>query len=117
MDRQETDILHLHGYGATTFGRIAGQMRKLPTILHEHANLTDTPWFQKIADRMLAPATDMAIAVSKSTADFVIQARQMPRNASRSCIWACRSRNSAVRERSRKSRRRARRLARRQTSS
>jgi len=78
MDRQETDILHLHGYGATTFGRIAGQMRKLPTILHEHANLTDTPWFQKIADRMLAPATDMAIAVSKSTADFVIQARQMP---------------------------------------
>ena len=78
MDRQQTDILHLHGYGATTFGRLAGKMRKLPTILHEHANLTDTPWFQKIADRMLAPATDIAIAVSKSTADFVIRARQMP---------------------------------------
>lgn len=78
MDRQQTDILHLHGYGATTFGRLAGKMRKLPTILHEHANLTDTPWFQKIADRMLAPATDIAIAVSKSTAEFVIQARQMP---------------------------------------
>ena len=53
-------------------------MRGLPTILHEHANLTDTPWFQKVADRMLAPATDIAIAVSKSTADFVIKARQMP---------------------------------------
>jgi glycosyltransferase involved in cell wall biosynthesis len=78
MDRQQTDILHLHGYGATTFGRLAGMMRRLPTILHEHANLTDTPWFQKIADRMLAPATDLAIAVSKSTADFVIKARQMP---------------------------------------
>ena len=78
MDRQQTDILHLHGYGATTFGRLAGKMRGLPTILHEHANLTDTPWFQKVADRMLAPATDIAIAVSKSTADFVIQARQMP---------------------------------------
>jgi glycosyltransferase involved in cell wall biosynthesis len=78
MDRQQTDILHLHGYGATTFGRLAGRMRGLPTILHEHANLTDTPWFQKIADRMLAPATDIAIAVSKSTADFVIHARQMP---------------------------------------
>ena len=78
MDRQQTDILHLHGYGATTFGRLAGKMRGLPTILHEHANLTDTPWFQKIADRMLAPATDIAIAVSKSTADFVIHARQMP---------------------------------------
>lgn len=78
MDRQKTDILHLHGYGATTFGRLAGMMRGVPTILHEHANLTDTPWFQKIADRALAPATDIAIAVSKSTADFVINARQMP---------------------------------------
>ena len=79
IDRQQTDILHLHGYGATTFGRVAGMMRGLPTILHEHANLTDTPWFQKVADRLLAPATDLAIAVSKSTADFVIHARQMPR--------------------------------------
>ena len=48
-------------------------MRRLPTILHEHANLTDTPWFQKIADRALEPCTDIAIAVSQSTADFVIQ--------------------------------------------
>ena len=78
IDRQQTDILHLHGYGATTFGRMAGMMRGLPTILHEHANLTGTPWFQKIADQVLAPATDIAIAVSKSTAEFVIHARQLP---------------------------------------
>jgi glycosyltransferase involved in cell wall biosynthesis len=78
IDRKQIDILHLHGYGATTFGRLAGKMRGIPSILHEHANLTDTPWFQKIADRALAPATDIAIAVSKSTADFVINARQMP---------------------------------------
>ena len=49
-----------------------------PTILHEHANLTDTPWFQKVADRALEPLTDIAIAVSQSTADFVINARQIP---------------------------------------
>ncbi len=78
IDRQKTDVLHLHGYGATTFGRIAGWMRGIPTILHEHANLTDTPWFQKVADRMLVPATDLAIAVSKSTAEFVVGPRQMP---------------------------------------
>ena len=78
IDRKQIDILHLHGYGATTFGRVAGKMRRIPTILHEHANLTDTPWFQKIADRALVPSTDIAIAVSKSTADFVINARQMP---------------------------------------
>ena len=68
MDRKGTQVLHLHGYGATTFGRMAAAMRGIPAILHEHANLTDTPWFQKVADRMLAPATDIAIAVSKSTA-------------------------------------------------
>jgi len=78
IDQQQVDILHLHGYGATTFGRLAGALRRIPTILHEHANLTDTPWFQKIADRLLEPYTDIAIAVSKSTADFVIGARQVP---------------------------------------
>jgi glycosyltransferase involved in cell wall biosynthesis len=78
IDHKQIDVLHLHGYGATTFGRLAGKMRGLPAILHEHANLTDTPWFQKIADRFLAPSTDLAIAVSKSTAAFVITARQMP---------------------------------------
>jgi len=75
IDRKQIDILHLHGYGATTFGRLAGAMRGLPTILHEHANLTDTPWFQKVADRLLEPYTDIALAVSKSTADFVRGAR------------------------------------------
>jgi glycosyltransferase involved in cell wall biosynthesis len=53
-------------------------MRKLPTVLHEHANLTDTPWFQKAADKALASCTDVAIAVSRSTADFVVRARLIP---------------------------------------
>ena len=75
IDRRQIDVLHLHGYGATTFGRIAGAMRRLPTILHEHANLTDTPWFQKVADRLLEPYTDIALAVSASTATFVRDAR------------------------------------------
>jgi glycosyltransferase involved in cell wall biosynthesis len=78
IDRKKIDILHLHGYGATTFGRIAGALRHLPTIVHEHANLTTTPWFQKFADAVLEPSTDIGIAVSKSTAEFLIGARQLP---------------------------------------
>jgi glycosyltransferase involved in cell wall biosynthesis len=77
IDRKKIDILHLHGYGATTFGRMAAALRGIPAILHEHANLTDTPWFQKVADRLLDRYTDIAIAVSKSTADFVVNARQV----------------------------------------
>jgi glycosyltransferase involved in cell wall biosynthesis len=75
IDRKKVDIVHMHGYGATTFGRAACGLRGLPAILHEHANLTDTPWFQKVADRLLEPYTDVAIAVSRTTADFVISAR------------------------------------------
>ena len=78
IDRKRIDILHMHGYGATTFGRLAAAMRKIPSIVHEHANLTDTPWFQKLADRALAPVTDVGIAVSASTAEFLIRARQLP---------------------------------------
>jgi len=78
IDAKQVDVLHLHGYGATTFGRLAGAIRRIPTILHEHANLTDTPWYQKVADRLLAPYTDIALAVSRSTADFVTGARQIP---------------------------------------
>jgi glycosyltransferase involved in cell wall biosynthesis len=75
IDRKNVDVLHLHGYGATTFGRMAAALRGIPAILHEHANLTTTPWFQKIADRLLEPSTDIALAVSQSTADFVVRER------------------------------------------
>jgi len=74
-DEKQIDVLHLHGYGATTFGRLVAARRGIPVVLHEHANLTDTPWFQKIADRLLEPYTDVAIAVSESTAEFVRRAR------------------------------------------
>src|SRR5829696_3216760 len=75
IDAKQIDVLHLHGYGATTFGRIAAAMRGIPVVLHEHANLTSTPWFQKVADWILRSYTDVAIAVSKSTAEFVSGAR------------------------------------------
>ena len=81
IDRRQVDVLHLHGYGATTFGRLAGAIRGIPTILHEHANLTDTPWFQKVADRVLEPYTDIAIAVSESTAEFVRHGAARPARA------------------------------------
>jgi glycosyltransferase involved in cell wall biosynthesis len=78
IDRRRIDVLHLHGYGATTFGRLAALAKRLPVVLHEHANLTSTPWYQQVADRMLAGTTDIALAVSESTAEFVRGARRIP---------------------------------------
>ena len=83
LREKQADILHMHGYGATTFGRLAAAWRRTPTVLHEHANLTSTPWFQQVADELLLPFTDLAIAVSRSTADFVIRARGVPANRTR----------------------------------
>jgi glycosyltransferase involved in cell wall biosynthesis len=78
LREKKADLVHLHGYGATTFGRLCAWRMAIPAILHEHANHGDTPWFQKIADRMLAPHTDVAIAVSESTGEFTTRARLMP---------------------------------------
>jgi len=75
---KKADLVHLHGYGATTFGRLCAWRMGIPAILHEHANHTDTPWFQKVADKILAPHTDLAIAVSASTAEFTTRARLLP---------------------------------------
>lgn len=78
LQAKRADLVHMHGYGATTFGRMCAWRMGIPSILHEHANHTTTPWFQKIADRLLAPHTDLAIAVSQSTAEFTTRARLMP---------------------------------------
>lgn len=75
---KQADIVHMHGYGATTFGRLCAWQMRIPAILHEHANHGDTPWFQKVADYILAPHTDLAIAVSESTGEFTSRARLMP---------------------------------------
>jgi glycosyltransferase involved in cell wall biosynthesis len=78
LKAKRTDVVHMHGYGATTFGRLCAWRLGIPAILHEHANHIDTPWFQKIADWALAPQTDLAIAVSESTAEFTTRARLIP---------------------------------------
>ena len=78
LEEKQADVVHMHGYGATTFGRLCARRLKIASVLHEHANHTDTPWFQKVADRLLAPHTDLAIAVSESTAEFTVRARLMP---------------------------------------
>lgn len=74
--RQKPHILHLHGFGATTFGRIVSKMTGLPHIVHEHSTL-EQPWFQTVADTMLAPLTDRAIAISPPVYDYMIKGRKI----------------------------------------
>ena len=77
---ERVDILHLHGYGAWTFGRLAGVLCNIPTVVHEHMVDYNIPVYQRMADRVLSRATTNAIAVSNAVKDFMVRYRGMAEN-------------------------------------
>jgi glycosyltransferase involved in cell wall biosynthesis len=71
-------ILHVHGYAAADFGRLAARRIGAALVLHEHFADPRMPAYQGVADRLLSGLTDRAIAVSESTRDFLIRERHVP---------------------------------------
>lgn len=76
---EKPHVLHLHGYGATTFGRLASLFTGVPNIVHEHAVLPKQPLYQTIIDKLLSPLTTKALAVSTQVYDFMHDVRQESR--------------------------------------
>lgn len=76
--RQEIDLLHLHGYGASTFGRMCGGIRNISCIVHEHIFDKGIPWYQRLADFMLKRFTVRSIAVTESVKNFLVNYRSIP---------------------------------------
>jgi glycosyltransferase involved in cell wall biosynthesis len=79
-------ILHVHGYAAADFGRLAACLCRARLVLHEHFADPRMPAYQSLADRLLAARTDAAIAVSGSTRDFLVRERFVPADRVR-LIW------------------------------
>lgn len=79
-------ILHVHGYAAADFGRLAARRLGAGLVLHEHFADPRMPFYQGVADRLLAGLTHRAIAVSASTRDFLIEKRHVPAERVR-LIW------------------------------
>jgi glycosyltransferase involved in cell wall biosynthesis len=77
MDQEKPDIVHLHGYRAANFGRIAARKKGVKNIVHEHAVLNVLP-HQYVADFLLRNYTDSAIAVSNSVKEFMVRGRNIP---------------------------------------
>jgi glycosyltransferase involved in cell wall biosynthesis len=79
IKKHRIDVVHLHCYGASTFGRLAAVMTGVPTIIHDY----DTevyfpyPWYLGLADRALAPMTGRAIAASPMVRDFLQTKRRI----------------------------------------
>jgi glycosyltransferase involved in cell wall biosynthesis len=79
-------ILHVHGYAAADFGRLAARAAGAKLVLHEHFADPRMPAYQALADRLLRGRTDGAIAVSASTRDFLVGERFVPADRVR-LIW------------------------------
>ncbi|HEX6107753.1 MAG TPA: glycosyltransferase [Gemmatimonadales bacterium] len=73
-------ILHSHGYATSNFARIVGALTGVRTIVHEHTAFPSIPSYQRLIDRVLAPYTDLGIAVSSSVRDFMVRNRAFPPN-------------------------------------
>jgi glycosyltransferase involved in cell wall biosynthesis len=84
--RRNARVLHVHGYAAADFGRLAARRLGAALVLHEHFADPGLPAYQALADRVLAPLTHRAIAVSASTRDFLVRERHVPADRVR-LIW------------------------------
>ena len=81
IKEQSIDVMHLHCYAASTFGRLAGLLTGVPTIIHDYDTEVYFPYprYLGIADRALSPVTRLAIAASPMVRDFLITKRKMNR--------------------------------------
>jgi glycosyltransferase involved in cell wall biosynthesis len=79
IKEENIHVMHLHCYGASTFGRLAGIISGVPAIIHDY----DTevyfpyPWYLGIVDRVLAPMTQGAMAASPMVRNFLIRKRKI----------------------------------------
>jgi glycosyltransferase involved in cell wall biosynthesis len=66
IKKENIHLLHLYQYGCSNFGRLAGKIMGVPTILNIDDLNYNYPWYQWIADRILRWANEYVIAVSEA---------------------------------------------------
>lgn len=71
-------VLHLHGYAAFNFGRVAGRLAGVPVVVQEHFVDERLPWYQRAADFALRRWQAKGLAVSEAVRRFMIDERHLP---------------------------------------
>lgn len=86
IKEKNINVLHLHGYGASIFGRLAAIKYGIPVVLHEHMVDLHIPVYQRVADFILSPITSMGIAISDPVSEFMVQKRYVPKNRMKTIV-------------------------------
>lgn len=75
IQMRRPSVLHLHGYAAWTFGRVAGQLSRLPVVIQEHMVAQKVPLIQQIPDWLLRNKQSTVLAVSSGVREFIVKRR------------------------------------------
>lgn len=76
---ERIDVMHLHCYGASTFGRMASVLTGVPAVVQDYDTEVYFPYpsYLWAADVLLAHTTSRAIAASPMVKKFLIQKRKI----------------------------------------
>ena len=79
IKEENIDVMHLHCYASSTFGRLAGLLTGVPTIIHDYDTEVYFPYpsYLKLADWLLAPMTQGAVAASPMVKHFLMHKRKI----------------------------------------
>lgn len=90
IKQEKIDVLHLHCYASSTFGRIGGLIAGVPSIIHDYDTEVYFPYpsYLWLADRMLAPSTDGAMAASPMCKTFMMKHRRITEDRIRTMFHA-----------------------------
>ncbi len=77
--KERIQLMHLQGYAATTFGRLAGRITHVPVILHQRDADPNYPAYLTVADILLSRYTALGLAVSEYTKDYLAVMRKIER--------------------------------------
>jgi glycosyltransferase involved in cell wall biosynthesis len=74
------DVMHLFCYAASTFGRLVGRLRGVPTVIQDFDTQVYFPYppYLKAMDRLLAAGTGRALASSSFCRDYMRDVRKVP---------------------------------------
>jgi glycosyltransferase involved in cell wall biosynthesis len=79
IQEEKIQVMHLHCYASSTFGRLASLLTGIPAIIHDYDTEVYFPYpsYLSLADRLLSPVTQGAIAASPMVKQFLIEKRKI----------------------------------------